>query len=322
MPPVPLQIAIHRNFADELARELTIPHRLTAFKDETDAEMAALLATTDVLVSGAYRPAWRPADPTRLRLVHSTGAGTDGIAFGALPAGCVVCNVYGHERGVAEQAFLLMLALQRGLLALDANLRRGDWTPQRPYLPEMRDRSLLILGYGHIGQELVRWGQFLGMTVRVLTRTPDRVRQAAPAGVAVGPLAELRARLLEADFVVVAIPAAAGTLDLIGAPEFALMKSTAFLINVGRGPVVNEQDLYTALKTRRIAGAGLDVWYQYPTPGQTRMPATCAFQELDNVIMTPHKPTFETMAYRWKEIAANIGRIVRGEPPLRVVSAS
>ena len=86
--------------------------------------------------------------------------------------------------------------------------------------------------------------------------------------------------------------------------------------------MVNEQDLYTALKTRRIAGAGLDVWYQYPVPGQTRMPATCAFQELDNVIMTPHKPTFETMAYRWKEIAANIGRIERGEPPLRIVAAA
>lgn len=95
------------------------------------------------------------------------------------------------------------------------------------------------------------------------------MRQAAPEGVAV-VAGQLGLRLHEADFVVVAIPAAAGTLDLIGAPEFAQMKSTAFLINVGRGPVVNEQDLYTALKTRRIAGAGLDVRYQYPVPGQTR----------------------------------------------------
>lgn len=321
MPPVPLQIAVHRNFASELAKELMIPHQLTSFKDESDAEMAELLTRTDVLVSGAFKPAWRTEGAARLRLVHSTGAGTDGIAFGALPAGCVVCNVYGHERGVAEQAFLLMMALQRGLFALDASLRKGDWTPQRPYLPEMRDRSLLILGYGHIGQELVRWGQFLGMQVRVLTRTPDRVRSTAAEGVAVGPLAELGLRLPEADFVVVAIPAATGTLDLIGAREFALMKSTAFLINVGRGPVVNEQDLFNALKSRRIGGAGLDVWYQYPAPGQNRLPATCPFQELDNVIMTPHKPTLETMAYRWKEIAANLARHARGEPLVRIVSA-
>lgn len=67
-------------------------------------------------------------------------------------------------------------------------------------------------------------------------------------------------RLPAADFIVVAIPTAAGTVDLIAAREFALMKSTACLVNVGRGPVINEQALYDALRTRRIAGAGLDVW--------------------------------------------------------------
>jgi len=91
------------------------------------------------------------------------------------------------------------------------------------------------------------------------------------------------------------------------------MKPGAFIINVGRGPVLNEDALYDALKTRRIAGAGLDVWYQYPAPGQNRQPARLPFHELDNVIMTPHKPTIETMAYRWREIVANLGRFSRGE---------
>ena len=118
----------------------------------------------------------------------------------------------------------------------------------------------------------------------------------------------------------VAIPAAPGTVDLISAREFELMKRTACIVNVGRGPVINEEALYEALRRRRIAGAGLDVWYQYPSaPGQIQRPSRFPFHELENVIMTPHKPTSETMAYRWRAIAHNIGRLVQGETLLRVV---
>jgi len=212
-----------------------------------------------------------------------------------------------------------MLALHKGLFRLDAALRKGDWVPERPYLPEMIGQHLLVLGAGQIGRELVRWGRFLGMEVTVLTRRPSGDR-ASPGVRHLGGLDELPRHLPLADFVVVAIPAAAGTVDLISAREFALMKSTAFIVNVGRGPVINEQALYDALHTRRIAGAGLDVWYRYPSaPGQKQLPAGLPFHELDNIIMTPHKPTAETMAYRWRAIAGNIARLVTGEPLLRIV---
>ena len=314
----PLQIATHRNFLSELGPQLTVPHVLRDIAGLDNGAMAELLATTDVLVSGAYPAAWRSAGGP-LRLIQSTGAGVDGIDFPSVPAGCTVCNVYGHQRGVAEQAFMLMLALQKGLFRLDAALRQGNWTPQRPYLPEMNGRRLLVLGLGHIGRELVRWGQFLDMDVTVLTRTPAPERAHELGLRAFGGLTALHAHLPEADFVVVAVPAAEGTTNLIGTREFALMKPGAFIVNVGRGPVINEEALYEALRTRRIAGAGLDVWYQYPAPGQDRLPSRLPFQELDNVIMTPHKPTTETMAYRWKEIAANIARLQRGEPLVCIV---
>lgn len=314
----PLKIVVLRQFASDLGAQLTVPHELAPFSGLDDAAMAALLADADVLVSGAYRPAWKPAPGAPLRLIHSTGAGVDGIDFTSVPAGCTVCNVYGHERGVAEQAFMHMLALHKGLFRLDASLRKGDWMPERPYLPEMINHHLLVLGAGQIGQALVRWGRFLGMEVTVLTRRPSG--QAGPGVSHLGGLDELPRYLPKADFVVVAIPAAAGTIDLISAREFALMKSSAFIVNVGRGPVINEQALYDALRTRRIAGAGLDVWYQYPSaPGQTQRPARLPFHELDNIIMTPHKPTAETMAYRWRAIAGNIARLARGESLLRVV---
>ena len=315
----PLRILVPRLFATDCGAWLTVPHVLVPFGGENDAAMAALLAAADVLVNGAYRPAWKPAAGAPLRLIHSTGAGVDGIDFPSVPAGCTVCNVYGHERGVAEQAFLHLLALHKGLFRLDAALRQGDWLPGQPYVPEMIGRHLLVLGAGQIGRELVRWGRFLGMEVTVLTRRPSTER-AGPGLRHMGGLDELPRHLPQADFVVVAIPAATGTIDLISAREFALMKPTAFIVNVGRGPVINEQALYDALRTRRIAGAGLDVWYQYPSaPGQTQRPARLPFHELDNIIMTPHKPTAETMAYRWRAIAGNIARLAAGEPLLRSV---
>jgi phosphoglycerate dehydrogenase-like enzyme len=323
------RIAVSQAFATELERSLTIPHTLGIVTNQSDAEMATLLSATDVFVSGAFKAAWRDPKECALRLIHSPGAGTDGIDFGAVPPGCTVCNVYGHERGVAEHAFLLMVALQRNLFGMDAALRKGDWTPQVRYVPELRGRNLLILGLGHIGQELVRWGRFLDMNVTVLTRNPGKDRPARARAIdsghglpPAGSLKDIREHLKQADFVVVAIPAATGTIDLIGDEELRAMKPGAFIINVGRGAVINEEALYRALQARTIAGAGLDVWYQYPAGNEKKLPSTMPFHELSNVIMTPHKPTVETMDYRWKEIGENIARFVRGEPLNCVVAVA
>lgn len=314
-----ITIAIPRAFAAELAARLTIPHTLEVIDRQTDAEIARRLAESEVLVCGEFRPAWRHA-PSCLRLVHVTGAGIDGIHLQSLPPGCRVCNVYGHERGVAEHAFMLILALQRSLFRHDAALRKGNWLPNPPYLPELRGRHLLILGLGHIGRELVRWGRFLDMRVTALTRSPERAPVAALGLNAVGRLDKLDDYVSDADFIVVAIPATPQTIDLINERQFQRMKPTAFLINVGRAPVVNEAALYEALRSRRIAGAGLDVWYKYPErDDEICLPSHLPFHELDNVIMTPHKPTIETMEYRWGKIADNIARLVRGEPLENVV---
>ncbi len=321
MNSTPLKILVPGIFAAELSKKLKVSHALTTIQDQTDSEIVKILSDTDVLVSGEFKAAWRGDKKTASpRLVHSVGAGVDGIDMASLPSGCTVCNVYGHERGVAEHAFMLMLALQRNLLGLDTALRKGDWTPQRVYLPELRQRNLLILGLGHIGAELARWGHFLDMKVTALTRSPSKQRNETPALCAVGSLSELEKHLPEADFIVVAIPCTPETESLIGEKEFQRMKPKAFVINVGRARVINEEALYHALHTRRIAGAGLDVWYQYPEGEQVkRLPSRFPLQELDNVIMTPHKPTIETMEYRWGKIAENIGRFARGEPLQNVV---
>lgn len=102
----PLRNVVPRPFASDFGARLTVPHELVPFGGENDAAMAALLADADVLVNGAYRPAWKPGVGAPLRLIHSTGAGVDGIDFPSDPAGRTVCNVYGHERGVAGESLL------------------------------------------------------------------------------------------------------------------------------------------------------------------------------------------------------------------------
>lgn len=314
MSSAPVRIAINASFAPALAERLTVPHELVELDNLDDEAVRALLPNLDAVVSGLFKSDWQVPATQRPLLVQSVGAGVDGIAFPALPPGSTLCNVYGHERAVAERAFAHMLNLQQGVLKLDRNLRQGNWTPERPFLPEVSGKNLLVLGLGHIGRELVRWGQFLDMNVSILTRTANPERVTDLNLTAFGPLTDLADHLPKADFVIIAIPSAEGTIDLINATALERMKPSAFIINVGRGPVINEADLYAALKERRIGGAGLDVWWCYPTDGEPCHPGNFPFHELDNVVMTPHKPTLETMAYRWGVVAENIAHHINGEP--------
>jgi phosphoglycerate dehydrogenase-like enzyme len=320
MPPSPFKILSTQALSADLASQFTRPVEFITLDGRPDEEVRERLDDADALVSGLYKPSWQRETTKRPLLVQCVGAGIDGITLTSLPRRSTVCNVYGHAQAVAERAFLHMLALNQGLLGLDRDLRQGNWTPQRAYLPELRDKSLLVLGLGHIGRELVRWGKFFGMKVSVLTRNAPPERAAGLDLVAFGPLTQLADHLPAADFVVIAIPSAEGTVGLIGPAKLKLMKSTAFIINVGRGPVIDEDALYHALLERRIGGAGLDVWWQYPKPGdRICQPSSRPFHELDNVVMTPHKPTQETMTWRIKAIAANIERFAAGQALENVV---
>ncbi len=316
----PLRVLISSRFKDEFPRELLPPHEFTTFDSQSDGEMAALIAKTDVLISGAYKAAWRDPSGQHPKIIHSVGAGVDAIDLEAVPPGCPVCNVYGHDKGVAEHAFLLFMALHKNLPQLDQSLRKGNWIQEQPYLPEMRNRNLLILGLGHIGEQLVRWGKFLEMNITALTRNASAERAAKLGLDSYGTLDDLDQHLPKADFVVIAIPSATETDSLFGMSQFQSMKSTAIIVNVGRGPVIDEKALYDALKAKEIAGAGIDVWWQYYTTDEPiKHPSKYPLHELDNIIMTPHKPTYETMEFRWKFIAENITRFSKGEPLYNLV---
>ncbi len=302
-------------------RALTAPSTLVPAPSAKDEDVAPLMPGAEVIVTGKFTAAMA-ARADALRLIHTPGAGLDGIDLSAVPPDAAVCNVYGHERGIAEYAFMTMAALNRRLFALDRELRAGDWSAYvgEP-LPELQGRTLAVIGLGRIGAEVARWGRFLDMRVIAVTRTPNQ-DQATQLGLAwVDGLTALPRALGEADFVVIAAPLDAATRSLIGAPELAAMKPGAFLINVARGPIVDETALYEALRDRSIAGAAIDVWYRYPDGVNPTLPSALPFHELDNVILTPHiaGATDATFTYRWSVINENIRRLTAGEPLLNVV---
>lgn len=297
-----------------------------AFCDPTDdAALAAALPGAQVLV-GSRLPAHVAAHGSDLELVHAAGAGIDGIARDALPGGVVIANVHEHGTSIAEHVVMAMLALSRDLRRVDADLRQGIWTnpavdSSAPLASALPGRVVGLVGYGHIGQAVADMARLLGMHVVAIRQRPELSADDARLDFIGGidDLAEVAAR---ADFLVVVVPLDERTRGLIGADVLAAMKPRAFLINVARGPVVDEDALHDALITRRIAGAALDVWYA--PPGRERAvspPATRDFGALDNVLLTPHVSgvTDDTFRRRARWIAQNLQRFQAGEPLHNIV---
>ena len=322
--PGMVTIAFAGNFAATLEpavrARLAVPHAIVV-ADET--AVIAKLPDTDVLVSLAFTREMAAA-ARRLRLVQVPGAGLDRIDRAALPAGVALANVYGHEIGIAEYVMGAMLALTRQLGRLDAALRRGTWdsqwavgVPPPPAWPELAGKTLGILGFGHIGQALARRARGFDMTVLAVRRDPTQPSADADVRGA-GGLDEVLAR---ADYLAVTLPLTPATRGLLGSRELGLMKRTAFLVNVARAEIIDEDALFQALAGGRLAGAALDVWYRYPTTAVATLPARRPFHELPGVLMTPHVSgwTEGMLQARAQLIADNVHRIVRGEAPANLI---
>jgi len=311
--------------ADRVRTHLKIPCTITLVgEDENPVE----LSDVDVLVTLAFTRAMG-AVAKQLKLVQVPGAGLDRIDRSSLPPGTWLANAYGHEIGIAEYVIGAMLAWTRGFCRLDANLRRGIWespwavsAASPPLWPELAEKTLGILGYGRIGQCLAQRAQAFGMAIWAIRRDTG---QSGAHGVAFlgGPDA-LDEVLRRADYLAITLSLTEATRGLIGERELRLMRSNAVLINVARAEIVEEEALYRALAEKTIAGAVLDVWYQYPTDGRPTLPARHAFHELSNVLMTPHVSgwTEGMLEARAKLIAEKIHRVARGERPVNLILSS
>jgi phosphoglycerate dehydrogenase-like enzyme len=291
------------------------------------AELLAALGEADAVIGQTFTPEMAAAAP-RLKLIQAPGAGTDSIDRASLRAGCAIANCYEHEAAIAEFIFGCAFAATRDLLRLDRNLRaEGDFTPSGFYggapARELRGSTMGIVGYGRIGRATARLARAYGLRVVAVKAHPEPALAEADGLAWLGGVDRLPALLAEAHYVVVCAPLNEATRGLIGPTEFAAMRSDAYLINVARGPVVDERALYEALRDRRIAGAAIDVWYNYPPGGRGR-PGNYPFEELDNLLMTPHVAgwTEGTVSRRVERMAENLRRVAAGSPAESVVYAA
>ena len=281
-------------------------------------------ASADVII-GTHFDASLPR-PERLLLYQVPGAGYDAVDLAVLPGGAVVCNCFGHEQAIAEYVMAALLQRYVPLADADRRLRQGEWAywagaPERAH-KEMAGSTLGILGFGHIGKAVAVRARAFGMLVHVANRSPVAGSEVVDRAFS---LSELPAFWGGLDSIVVTLPLTPETRGIVGPEAFARMRNDTVLINVARGPVVDEVALYDALKNRRIGGAVIDTWYRYPTPGQSHCaPSDLPFHELTNVVMTPHMSgwTTGTISRRQLAMAENIRRLGRGEACLDVVRSA
>lgn len=210
-----------------------------------------------------------------------------------------------HGPQMAEMALLHMLALSRGVICGSADRVEHMWTPP-PDLTALEGKTVVIVGSGTAGARLARVCATLNMTVHVVTRTPRPIEGASRWL----PREQLVEAAAAADYLVLALPYEADTQGLVGREVLAAMKSTARLVNIARGGVVDEPALIDALRSGEIAGAGLDVTATEPLPPDSPL------WDMENVFLTPH---IAGRSDRYNEqalgvVAHNLERYLAGEP--------
>ncbi len=248
-------------------------------------ELAARLAGQDAVIVGLKERigAAEIAHATRLRIVANLAVGYDNLDLDALSAAGIAASNTADvlNESVADYAWALMLGVARRMSAAERWLRAGHWhaTEFKAWLgSDVRGRTLGILGMGRIGQAIAHRAVGFGMPVLYHNRSPlpeadERTCNARHV--------DKQQLLRESDFLMLVLPLTAQTRHAIGAPELALMKPTAMLINVARGGIVDDAALAAALRERRLAGAALDVFEGEPAVN----PGLLA---LDNVVLSPH----------------------------------
>ena len=270
-------------------------------EDQTESALLRHIPGVHGLVLGlaAMTPRVIEAAAGALKVVSRRGVGYDNVDVAALTRARIPLTVVGSANSVsvAEHTLHLMLALAKQSHVQDARLRRASWNDARLVRPvDLARRRVLVLGLGRIGRLLV--SRLLALDMEVLVHDPF-VDEAEIAATGATAAADWRAALPAIDFLTVNCPKTPETTGMVGAPELAAMKRTAFLVNTARGGIIDETALYTALRDHAIGGAGIDAFDQEPAA-----PDHPLF-ELDNAIFTPHVAGLTTEAvYRMNVRAA------------------
>jgi D-3-phosphoglycerate dehydrogenase len=259
-------IDVFRAELDRHGVEVTLPK---VVQQLTEAELMDLIGGFDGMIAGDD-PLTSDvlARAVRLRVISKWGVGTDGIDLEAARSlGIVVTNTPGafsDEVADVVAGYLVMLARQ--LHRIDASVRAGGWS--KPEGQTLRDKILGIIGFGSIGQAVARRGIGLGMNVTASDIAPLAREEASGMAVTMVGQAEV---FREADFLVLCTPLTAATRHIANATTMATMRPGSYIVNVARGPLIDEPALCEALATGHIGGAALDVYECEPLPPSSQL---------------------------------------------------
>lgn len=303
---IPHKIPVPKHYIEEL-RSLGA----TLYDDTTtttelkerirDAELITTRTLTDSPEFDTTADIIDAAPKLRYIITPSTGYNHIDIAH-ATRKGITVLNCATfNSQAVAEHALSLLLATNRYLAEGDARLRSGTWDRSDLTGYELGGKRVGLIGYGHIGQLLEKLLSGLGMSVSY-TRSHSTD-------------AETDQLLAESDFVIICAPLTEATRGMIDARRLGLMKSSALIVNIARGPIINQTDLIEALTSSQIRGAGLDVFAAEPT-GTTPDSEIITLANLPNTVVMPHTAylTFEANDKLGAELVADIKSCIDGAP--------
>ena len=247
-------------------------------------------------------------DYPKLKWIQYLMAGYDGVDLTAIrDKGIVFCNAQDiFSTSIAEDVFTKILYFNRNVRQYVENMKSGLWVPIREE-PELTGSTALILGVGSIGKEVAK--RFKAFEMKVIGYRRGNIAEYGFDQI-ITTQNELDEALKISDYVILALPLTKDTTGMFDMSKLSLMKQTAILINVSRGQVVNQEDLYIALSRKMIRGAGLDVTTPEP------LPETHPLWRLDNVYITPHNasssPYMRDRLYQM--IVMNLTRYLQGLP--------
>ena len=284
------------------------------------------LLTADAILTHKWPN--KTIEAPKLKLILSPGAGYDKIHLPSVPKGCAVCNVFEHEIPIAEYCILAMLESEINLTKMNIKLKQRNWEDHfssSAFHGELFSKNLSIIGYGHIGKQVAKRAKAFGMNISALVRTPEKYKNTFK-NVKFLSIKNIKKHIENINYLIITCPLTEETKNLISLDCIKKMNKNAVIINVARGPIINEEALYIALSKKLIRQAVIDVWYQYPNANSLKKlwPSKYPLHKLDNIIMSSHMSAWTKNVWdrRFEIMSQNLENLRKRKKLINIVYTS
>ncbi len=308
---------VEQELKEYLRRGLKGTDAVLIFKDEIiQSDLLSIISDINVLV--CWRPSQEILDNAgELSVIINPGAGVQhlkALSPFLKARNITLINGHGNSYFTAQHGVALLLSLMNRIIPHHNAMKEGKWRLGDEFAASLplRGRRIGLLGYGHVNSKVHKFLSGFDVSFSVLRRKRGDVAQE-------GKNYSFERKddfFRDNDIIIIAVPLTESTKGMVGEKELNLLGSEGLIVNIGRGEVVNEESLYNALKNAEIAGAAIDVWYNYRPDDDNlgrKHPFNFPFHELENVILSPHRAAspFSDLQ-RWDEVIDNIRRICNG----------